>query len=323
MIGLVAMGVGIAWALRPVADGPGGPEFAPTGRDPRAMAGDEAAWLRRIDHLRVEDRPIDAVMTGWDAYRSVSPGGRPAILKAMTLALLADVPEGQGAASLRRRIEADPDDVDARVALLRRSLSAAPPPTDRPRIGRSGAGAETALEDLTTLLGRFPDHPGVRGAAIDALLDSGRIDEARSLLEAWPPSAADDPRRLRLQARLDLDFEGRPDRAIEAIAILLRATPHDWRLRSRLSRALAMQGEAEEARRQAAVVDRLRERLEPDRLGRRLADALRAIDDPEALDDLADLCASVGLTRLASAWGREAETLRAALALRDEAPGRP
>jgi tetratricopeptide (TPR) repeat protein len=320
MLGALIVG-GIAWALRPGPSGPGEPHSSSPSRDRRAIAGDEAAWLRRIDRLRVEGRTIEAMTTGWNAYRSVAPGRRSEILKALTLALLADVPEAQGTASLRRRVEADPDDLDARVALLRRSLAATPAPLDQPRIGRAAAGAGAALKELATLLDRFPGHPGAREAVIDALLDSGRIEEARTLLGAWPASLADDPRRLRLQARLDLDFDGRPDRAIEAITSLLGSTPHDWHLRARLSRALEMQGDAEEARRQARIVDQLRERLEPDRLGRRLAAALQAPDDPEALDDLAILCDSVGLTRLASAWRREAETLRAARALREEPPG--
>ncbi|WP_169973053.1 tetratricopeptide repeat protein [Tautonia rosea] len=243
------------------------------------------------------------------------------MLKALTLALLATVPEDQATTSLQRRIEAEPNDLDARVALLRRSLAVSPSPVDQPRIGRNPEGADTALQELTTLLAQFPDHPGVREAMIDASLDSGQMDQARSLLRSWPEVLKDDPRRLRLQARLDLDVEGRPDRAAEALTLLLSSTPHDWHLRARLSRALEMQGASEEARRQAQIVDQLRERLEPDRLGRRLATSLQALDDPKSLDDLANLCASVGLSKLASAWRREADSLRAAQALRDGLPG--
>ncbi|WP_161602232.1 tetratricopeptide repeat protein [Tautonia marina] len=320
MLLLILVG-GIIWRTRLGASRDGTPAPSSLAGDWKGGAGDRSAWLRRIDELRVEDRPIEAMTTGWAAYRSVAPGERTEVLKALTLAQLADVPEDQATASLQRRVEADPDELDARVALLRRSLVASPLPLDQPRIGRSSERTELALNELTTLLEQHPDHPGAREAVIDALLDSGRIEEARSLLRAWPEAFVDDPRRLRLQARLDLDFEGRPDQAIEALTTLLSSTPHDWHLRARLSRALEMQGAFEDARRQARIVDQLRERLDPDRLGRRLATAIRRLDTPESLDDLANLCASVGLTKLASAWRLEAETLRAAQALRNRPPG--
>lgn len=318
---LVILVGGIIWRTRLGASGDGTPTPSSLAGDRKGGAGDRMAWLPRIDELRVEERPIEAMTTGWAAYRSVAPGERTEVLKALTLALLADVPDDQATASLQRRVAADPDDLDARVALLRRSLVASPLPLDQPRIGRSSEGTDTSLNELTTLLEQHPDHPGAREAVIDALLDSGRIEEARSLLRGWPTPHAEDPRRLRLQARLDLDFEGHPAHAAEAITILLSSTPHDWHLRARLSRALEMQGASEDARRQARIVDQLRERLDPDRLGRRLATAIRRLDTPESLDDLAKLCDSVGLTRLASAWRLEAETLRAAQALRDRPSG--
>ena len=71
-----------------------------------------------------------------------------------------------------------------------------------------------------------------------------------------------------------------------------------------------MQGRSEEARHQAQLVDALRERLDPDRLGRRLASDFERRDDRESFRDLADLCSSIGLWDLAAAWRREAETVR-------------
>ena len=99
-------------------------------------SGDSLTWLQRIDRLRVEERTVEALSVGWSAYHTVPPSRRPELLRALTLALLTDVPEDQAATALQKRIEADPDDLDARVAVLRRSLTAesAPPQSssDRP-----------------------------------------------------------------------------------------------------------------------------------------------------------------------------------------------
>jgi tetratricopeptide (TPR) repeat protein len=281
--------------------------------------GDVGAWLALLDRLRVEERPIEAMETGWAAYRAVSPRRRPEILRSLTLALLADVPEGQAVASLRGRIEEDPGDLDARVALLRRSIASEAVPADRPRIGRSAPSDPDALPSLLGLLDRSPGHPGARDAAIEALLNAGRIDEARARLDAWPESFRDDPRRLRIESRMDLDVDARPDRARRTLSRLLDATPHDWKLRSNYSRALEMLGDRDGARREALLVDRLRDQLAPDRLGPKLAEDLRRLDDPEALASLSEICASVGLAELADAWEAEAEALRS---IRGLGPGR-
>jgi hypothetical protein len=70
-----------------------------------------------------------------------------------------------------------------------------------------------------------------------------------------------------------------------------------------------MAGQTEDARLEASRVDRLRERLAPDRLGPRLAQDFRDLDDPSAMFDLAELCDSVGLSELAAAWRIEANAL--------------
>lgn len=270
--------------------------------DPRSASD----WLKQIDRLRVEGRPIEAIAVAQEASRSVPLAQRPAILRAWTLALLADVPETQATLALNSWLAEDPDDLDAKVALLRRSLLSEALPGDRPRIGRSVPGDPGTLEGLRMILEERPEHLGAREVVVDALLDLGDVNEARSLLDAWPTSGRDDPRMLRLRSRLDLDFDGRPDRASASLGRLLASTPHDWQLRARRSRALAMGGKPDEARREAQRVDRLRERLSPDRLGPRLASALQRLDDPDALTDLADLCDSVGLTELANSWRVEA-----------------
>ena len=304
---VLALGVGIL-ALRPSADRPparagGRSAAAPRPIDPI----DAQGWLRRIDRLRVEDRPIEALEVGRRAYEAVPPADRPKVLSALTLAMLADVPEAQAIEVLRGRIEADPGDLDARVALTRRSMrTEGDPAAGRPRVGRPSSNVAEAVAEMQGILDEDPGHLSSREALVELLLDLGQVDRARSALDAWPEDRLDDPGRRRLRARLDLDHEARPDRAAEEIERLLASTPHDWRLRSRLARALEMSGDAEAARRQAKLVDRLRERLDPDRLGPRLARDLRDPEDPASMRDLADLCASVGLVDLAAAWRMQA-----------------
>ncbi|QDV36600.1 tetratricopeptide repeat protein [Tautonia plasticadhaerens] len=314
--GLVGVGMVLALAVwgrasRPSTDRESGRrdlEVAapPTPADPT----DARGWLLRIDRLRVEDRPIEALEVGRRAYAAVPPPDRPGVLAALTLAMLADVPEAQAVESLRARLDADPGDLDARVALIRRSIRAeGDPAADRPRVGRPSSTVPDAVAELESILVEAPGHLGSREALVGLLLDLGRVDRARTALDAWPEDRLDDPRRRRLRARIDLDHGDRPDRAAEEIGGLIASVPHDWRLRARLARALEMAGDERGARREAALVDRLRERLDPDRLGPRLARDLRDPDDPGSMRDLAELCASVGLVDLAAAWRIEANAL--------------
>jgi thioredoxin-like negative regulator of GroEL len=79
--------------------------------------------------------------------------------------------------------------------------------------------------------------------------------------------------------------------------------PHDWQARYRLARALNALGRRDEARAQAEAVARLRERLDPVRIGPLLDDALaRADTDPAARSELAGLLDQIELSALAEAW---------------------
>ena len=271
------------------------------------MLATTADWLRRIDRLRAEDRPAEAARAGWAAFAVVPESDRRLVLRALTLALLADVPDDEARDALGRRLDADPADLDARVALLLRDADPAAPPADRPRLGRPSPSAADRVAALRSLVATAPDHPGARLALASALLDLGRIADAAAILDGLPEADRDDPRALRLRARLDLDHHDRPDRAAALLRRLLDALPHDWQDRARLARALERLGDPDGARHQASLVDRHREALDPSRLGPRLADDLGRLDDSAALRDLSDLSASVGLDRLAAAWRAEAD----------------
>lgn len=269
----------------------------------RAAAADTAdpePWRLLLEIFRVEDRTIEAQRIGWEAYDRVPAGSRRDILRELTLALLADLPDDLVRDTLKRWIAADPSDVDARVALAQR-IAGQPRATDPDRPER--------LAELEELLAAHPKHLGVREALVAALADAGEPDRGRALLDAWPGPAGErdnDPRYQRLRGRWDLEYDHRPAEAAAALGAAVQAVPQDWRSWYRLARAFRQLGREAEARRAAEVVSRLREALEPSALGARLDDDFRHLDDPRSLRDLATLAAQVGLARLADAWRAEA-----------------
>jgi thioredoxin-like negative regulator of GroEL len=263
-----------------------------------ARPADPQPWRLRLELLRAEDRSWDAQEISWAAYEAVPPSERRDVLRALTLALLADPPDDLARRILRRWVAADPADLDARVALLRRI--AARPLADDPDL-------PTRIATLTDLLARAPNHVAAREALVVALADAGEPDRGRSVLDAWPASLRD-ARYSRLRGRWDLDYDHQPARAVGSLGRALLDLPHDWQTRYRLARALQALGRTDEARREAQAVARLRELLDPIALGQRLEADLARFDDPASRLDLAGLCAQAGLTRLADAWRRDTTT---------------
>jgi hypothetical protein len=253
-----------------------------------------AAWRLWLELLRVEDRMTDAQGVGWAALGAVPPADRRAVLRDLTLALLAEVPDDVARPMLARWADAaaadpDPDvDVDARVALLQRMGA-------MPRGGEPDR--DTRIAELTAVLVRAPGHLAAREALVSALADGGEPDRGRQALEAWPETGRD-ARYWRLRGRWELEYDHQPDRAWASFRRTLIELPHDWKTRVRLARALRALHREAEARSEAETVARLRERLDPATLGPRLTRG-----DPA---DLADLAAAAGLTRLADAWRSQA-----------------
>jgi Flp pilus assembly protein TadD len=266
----------------------------------RAIAADPAdpePWRLLLELLRVEDRTPEAQELGWEAYAAVPQGTRRGVLSDLTLALLADLPDDVARPYLDRWTAADPEDTNARVALLRRIAS-------MPRSGDPDRDARIA--QLTAILDHEPAHLGAREALIAALADAGEPDRGRQLLDAWPAAARDDLRLERLKGRWDLDYDRQPARAVDAFRRVLAVLPHDWRTQYGLARALARLGRVDEATRAAESVGKLRENLDPATLGPRLGADLARLEDYRSLADLSSLCGRVGLTRLAEAWRQEA-----------------
>jgi tetratricopeptide (TPR) repeat protein len=260
---------------------------------------DPEPWRLLLEILRVEDRTIEAKRLGWEAHDHVPPGARRAILRELTLALLADLPDELVRTTLGRWIAADArgDDVDARVALLQR-IAAQPRAADPDRASRLAA--------LEVLVANHLDHVGAREALATALADAGEPDRGRAVLDGWPgPESDRDARYWRLRGRWELEYDHQPDRATGAFQRALVDLPQDWRTWYRLARALRTLGRDDQAREAAVAVGRIREVLEPMALGPRLDAAFGHLDDPAALRDLAALADHVGLVRLAEAWRAE------------------
>jgi predicted Zn-dependent protease len=271
----------------------------------RAAAADPSnpePWRLRLERFRVEDEALEAREVGWAAYAAVPSTARREVLRDLTLALLADLPEDLVRQTLARWASANPSapDRDARVALLRRIAS-------MPRSGDPDRGARIA--ELAALLAADPRHVAAREALAADLADAGEPDRGRAVLDAWPEPLRD-ARYWRLRGRWDLDYDRHPARAVEAFTRALTDLPHDWKTRVRLARALHALGRETASKQEADAVARTREALDPSTLGPRLSADLARLDAPSALLDLSDLCARAGLTRLADAWRREAVAAR-------------
>jgi tetratricopeptide (TPR) repeat protein len=264
----------------------------------RGDPGDPEAWRLLMEILRVEDRTLEALHTGWEAYDKVRPDARPMLLRELTLSLLAEMPDEDMRTVLRRWISADGDDVDARIALLQRI--AVQPRADDP-------DRETLLADLESIVASHPDHITAREVLVTALADAGERQRGRELLNKWPATDRD-ARYWRLRGRWDLEYDQQPLEAVEAFRSALAELSQDWRTWYRLSRALRVLGRDEESREAAEAVRRIREVLDPLVLGPRLSASVEHLDDASTLKNLAILSARAGLDRLAKAWLAESQS---------------
>ena len=224
--------------------------------------------------------------------------GRRALLREITLGVLADLPDDLVRTTLRRWIDADEDDLDARIALLHR-ITIQPREADPDRL--------TLLSELESIVARFPKQTSAREVLVTALADSGEPERGRALLEDWPIDTRD-ARYWRLRGRWDLEYDHRAGDAVIAFRKALSELPQDWRSWYRLARAFHVLGRQDESTQAAEVVSRIREVLDPLVLGPRLDAAFDHLDRPWALSDLYKLCTQVGLDQLGQAWRTEAQT---------------
>jgi tetratricopeptide (TPR) repeat protein len=257
------------------------------------------SWQLLLQILRVEDRTLDASRTGWEAYGSVRPESRAAVLKELTLGLLAELPDDDVRKALRRWTDADKNDLDARIALIERIAL-------QPRAGDSDR--ETLLAELESMVAEHPDHIAARQALVTALADAGEPERGRAILGEWPASGRDS-RYWRLRGRWDLEYDNRPAEAATAFRSALEEAPQDWRSWYRLARALRAIGRDEESRQAAETVSRIRGALDPLLLRPLLDESLGHLGDKASLEEIAGLCKRAGLARLGEAWHGEARVV--------------
>jgi hypothetical protein len=184
-------------------------------------------WRLLLEVLHVEDRTIEAIASGWEAYGKVRPDARRLLLRELTFSLLADLPDESVRAALHRWIDADADDVDARIALLQR-IAIQPRASDPDR--------ESLLREMESIVASHPGHVPAREALVTALADAGEPDRGRSLLDEWPANARD-ARFWRLRGRWDLEYDHRPLEAVKAFLVSTGTRPSGSRARGRKPRS--------------------------------------------------------------------------------------
>jgi putative thioredoxin len=96
-------------------------------------------------------------------------------------------------------------------------------------------------------LGLAPDDPATRAGLGRALLQQGRIDEAREVVQALEARGYLEPEAEALKAEVGLRAQAREAGGVEATRAALAARPDDPELRLKLAEALAASGAFAEA----------------------------------------------------------------------------
>ena len=205
---------------------------------------DPEAWQLLLQTMFIEDRTLEAQRLGWEAYTSIRPEARTGLLRTLTLGMLTDLPNDQIRTMLQRWINADPNDLNAQIALWQR-IALQPRATDPDR--------PTVLAALEALLAKHSEHIAAREVLITALADAGEPDRGRALLETWPKSMQD-ARYWRLRGRWDLEYDHHPQHAVSALQTALVDVPQDWRSWYRLARALHIVGRGSESKKATETV---------------------------------------------------------------------
>lgn len=256
--------------------------------------------LMLLEIERVEDRIVEAIIQGDRALSEVDPLDRILILRGLTITLLDTIPDERAREKLRIWIQADPEDNQAEVALLKRMASdPMAGDVDRP----------TRIARLKLIIQKNPSFEQAYEALAIELAASGLIDEGRSILDRWPDTKRD-ARYDRLKGRWELEFNNHPDRAVPLFERVVAQIPHDKTSWFRLSRAYKAVERERESRLAAERVAQLVEILDPRTLSPRLTNDFERLDDPESKLDLAEICDKAGFVKLAKAWREEAATPR-------------
>ncbi|MBC7655912.1 MAG: thioredoxin [Frankiaceae bacterium] len=142
-----------------------------------------------------------------------------------------------------------------------------------------------ALVSVRAAVHAEPEKPELQLELALALLATGGVAEAESVLDALPANLATDDRAIKARARLGFAalLKDAPPR--EPLLAAIAADPGDLRARHLLGVRLLVEGESEAALQQFLEMLR-RDKGYADQLPKRsLIDAFRVIDDPELVGD--------------------------------------
>ena len=106
---------------------------------------------------------------------------------------------------------------------------------------------ERAENIFAQILEMAPDHAGVIGGLARTLISAGRVEDARSLLDAAPESAARDPAIARARAALELAQAAPPGVDPAQFERRVAADPDDHEARLELAGALMAAGDRDGA----------------------------------------------------------------------------
>jgi putative thioredoxin len=123
----------------------------------------------------------------------------------------------------------------------------------------AGGDCERAENIFRQILDMAPDHPEVIGGLARALIAAGRPDEARTLLDGAPESAAADPAIARARSALALAQVAQPGVDIGQFERRIAADPDDHEARYELAGVLMAAGDRDGA------ADQLLETIRRDR----------------------------------------------------------
>ena len=126
-----------------------------------------------------------------------------------------------------------------------------------------------------------PEQPELRLELALALLATGAVTEAESLLDGLPANLSADERAVRARARLGFAAQLKDAPPREPLLAAISADPGDLRARHLLGVRLLVEGDSEAALEQFLEMLR-RDRAYQDQLAKRsLIDAFRLIEDPD------------------------------------------
>jgi tetratricopeptide (TPR) repeat protein len=168
------------------------------------------------------------------------------------------------------------------------------------RSGDPQAGLKV-LDEGVPFLGGEPDDPLWLAARIHCLLDAGDVERASWRLERWP---ATDRGFDYWQCRaLVLDESRAYVPAIEAYdaALAIWPGPVDWRLRFRKANCLARAGHQAQAEAERAAA-KVIEELNQDQIHSRLRELLSQLDEPAALEEVAQFYQEINRSQEAEQW---------------------